>query len=285
MSLMSWNVRGLGNKKTVRSLKSVSFKFKSSIIFLSETKKKRRYLEKIKMKMKLSESFYVDPIGIAGGLTLWWKNKVNLSILCYGKNFIDTRVSLNEEEEWNNIPEKWCLIGDSNIVARLKEKLGGLPFDPSNAMWYYDFIDYSCLVELPIKDWSSAFLKAIGLIDVAIASDHAPVILLLKGMNKKYKRDFKFEAKWILENECTTHVEESWFPSHDRSGNKAFERKLSRKRVKLRQWSKAKGRKSKPYEEEMIERIKILQEKHPSKDEMEELISLKKELDRLWEGE
>ncbi|KAK8565003.1 hypothetical protein V6N12_058579 [Hibiscus sabdariffa] len=115
-------------------------------------------------------------IGIAGGLALWWTNEVNMSVINFGKNFIDTKVSFNEEEEWflmfiygppyadekrefweslsslrGNRSEKWCLIGDSNIVAKPEEKLGGLPFDSSQAKWYYDFIDYSCLIELPIK--------------------------------------------------------------------------------------------------------------------------------------
>ncbi|KAK8982860.1 hypothetical protein V6N11_060179 [Hibiscus sabdariffa] len=83
--------------------------------------------------------------------------------------------------------------------------------------------------------WSSSFPKAIGVIDVAIASDHAMIVLLLKGMNNKYKRDFKLEAKCILEDECATQVEESWLPFHYRSRNKAFGRKLSRTRIKLRQ--------------------------------------------------
>ncbi|KAK8995274.1 hypothetical protein V6N11_069715 [Hibiscus sabdariffa] len=161
-------------------------------------------------------------------------NEVNMSILSYGKNFIDTRVSFNEEEEWfltfiygppyadekrefwaslaslrNNRAEKWCLIGDSKIVARPEEKLGGLPFDHSNARSEEEAILEKLDRILVSTDWSSAFPKAIGVIDEAIASNHALVILLLKGMNKKYKRDFKFEAKWILQNECTTHVEES----------------------------------------------------------------------------
>ncbi|KAL4279256.1 hypothetical protein GQ457_03G019180 [Hibiscus cannabinus] len=95
---MSWNVRGLGNKESVRALKNVAFKFKMSIIVLIETKKTNKYLEKIKMKMKMGESFYFEPIGISGGLALLWSNEINVSILSYWKNFIDIKVSSNEEE-------------------------------------------------------------------------------------------------------------------------------------------------------------------------------------------
>ncbi|KAK8531872.1 hypothetical protein V6N12_053331 [Hibiscus sabdariffa] len=201
MSIMSWNVRGLGNKETVRALKNASFKYKLGIIFLSETKKKKRF----------------------------------------GKNFIDTKVSLNGEEDWfltfiygppyteekqtfweslaslrNNNEKKWCLIGDSNVVARPEEKLGGLTFDASSAKWFHDFTDASCLIELPLKggtftwsnqrseddailekldriivslEWSSSFPKVIGVLDAAIASDHAPIFLFLKGMTKKFWKE------------------------------------------------------------------------------------------------
>ncbi|KAK9028846.1 hypothetical protein V6N11_025983 [Hibiscus sabdariffa] len=129
--------------------------------------------------------------------------------------------------------EKWCLIGDSNIVARPEEKSGGLPFEASQAKWFYDFLDCSCLMELPIKggtftwsnlrsegdaimekmdpvlvsiEWNNVFPKAIGLLYAIIASGHAPIFLLIKGMNKRYKKDFKFESKWLLEEECSMKI-------------------------------------------------------------------------------
>ncbi|KAK9011087.1 hypothetical protein V6N11_043944 [Hibiscus sabdariffa] len=233
MSIMSWNARGMGNKGTVRALKDIAFKFKPGIIFLSETKKKKRYLEKIKMKMKLDYSFYVDQIGIAGGLALWWLHEVSMVILNSGKNFIDTKVSVNGEDDWflsfiygppfanekqvfweslaslrSKRLEKWCVIGDSNMVTRPEEKLGGAPFDASLAKCFYEFMDAFCLLELPLKggtftwsnqrsedeailekldrnlislEWSTSFPKAIGILDAAIASDHTPILLLLKG--------------------------------------------------------------------------------------------------------
>ncbi|KAK8506271.1 hypothetical protein V6N12_019963 [Hibiscus sabdariffa] len=317
MSIMSWNVRGLGNKETVRALKNTSFKYKPGIIFLSETKKKKRYLEKIRMKMKMTEYFYVEPVGIAGGLALWWSNEADISVLSFGKNFIDTKVSLNGEEDWfltfiygppyteekqtfweslaslrNNNEKKWCLIGDSNVVARPEEKLGGLTFDASSAKWFHDFTDALCLIELPLKggtftwsnqrseddailekldriivslEWSSSFPKAIGVLDATITSDHAPIFLFLKGMTKKYKKDFKFEAKWILEDECSAKVKDSWLQTGNCNGISGFGRKLRRTRIQLRQWSKMKKGTGKLKEEEMKEKIRFMQGKQLSK--------------------
>ncbi|KAK8980445.1 hypothetical protein V6N11_029006 [Hibiscus sabdariffa] len=113
MAMLAWNVRGLGNKETVRALKNTIFKNKAEIIFLSETKQKKRYMEKIHTKMKIENAFYVEPDGIAGGLALWWSNNVKLSVL------------------------------------RPEEKCGSNPFDHNSAKWYYDFLDQTYLMEIP----------------------------------------------------------------------------------------------------------------------------------------
>ncbi|KAK8996198.1 hypothetical protein V6N11_076445 [Hibiscus sabdariffa] len=82
--------------------------------------------------------------------------------------------------------------------------------------------------------WSNSFPRVIGVLDAAIASDHAPIVLLLNGMKKRYRRDFKFEAKWLLEEDCTSKVEESWPSSCGGNNFKGFGRKLNKTRVKLR---------------------------------------------------
>ncbi|KAK9005599.1 hypothetical protein V6N11_043025 [Hibiscus sabdariffa] len=53
------------------------------------------------MKMKMKNAFYVEPLGIAGGLALWWNHEVKLSVLHYDKNFIDIIMYVNGETEWS----------------------------------------------------------------------------------------------------------------------------------------------------------------------------------------
>ncbi|KAK8517476.1 hypothetical protein V6N12_016327 [Hibiscus sabdariffa] len=262
MAMVAWNVRGLGNKDTVRALKNVVFKHRADIIFLSETKQKKRYIEKIRMKMKVDNAFCVEPEGIAGGLVLWWSNEVKLSVLHYERNFIDAKISINGEPEWfgtfiyappysgdkhefwksltalrNDFNAKWCIIGDFNVVACPEEKYGGAPFDHSSAKWYYEFLNHTYLMEIPSKggsytwsnqrcdeeailekldrvvsslEWNFLFPKAISFIDIAIASDHSPIILLTNGVVKNTKKDFKFESRWLMENECSRVIKEEW---------------------------------------------------------------------------
>ncbi|KAK8975345.1 hypothetical protein V6N11_063307 [Hibiscus sabdariffa] len=130
------------------------------------------------MRIKMDNAFYVEPIGIAGGLAMWWSNEVKLSVLHHDKNLIDTVISINREVEWFgtfiyappyekekqefwerlgtlrdnvNVNVKWCIMGDTNIVASPSEKYGGSPFDHNNAKWYHEFLERSLLMEIQSK--------------------------------------------------------------------------------------------------------------------------------------
>ncbi|KAK8986463.1 hypothetical protein V6N11_010019 [Hibiscus sabdariffa] len=275
MACLAWNVRGLGNKDTVRALRNLCFKYKTDIVFLSETKQKKGYLEKIRTKFKMDNAFYVDPVGIAGGLALWWKSDVKLSVLYHDNNTIDSIISINGEDDWygtfiyappyerekqefwerigslrSDINTKWCIMGDTNTVTSPNKKYRGLPFDHNNVKWYHEFLERSLLVEIQSKggeftwsnqrseeeeicekldrvlsslEWGFLFPKAIVVVDIAIASDHAPIILLANGLLKKTKKDFKFESRWILENECSEIVKQEWKPTEQRSHKGTFE--------------------------------------------------------------
>ncbi|KAK8556414.1 hypothetical protein V6N12_002816 [Hibiscus sabdariffa] len=135
--------------------------------------------------------------------------------------------------------DRWLVIEDSNIVSSQEEKLGGMLFNSNDARGLFDFVDTTGLIDLPISggtftwsnqrsdeeailekldralcssNWNITFPKAVALLDVAIGSYHAPIIVLLKGLKRKYMRDFKFESKWFLEEDCISTVQDSWVP-------------------------------------------------------------------------
>ncbi|KAL4353918.1 hypothetical protein GQ457_06G009460 [Hibiscus cannabinus] len=337
MAMLAWNVRGLGNKETVRALKNTIFKNKAEIIFLSETKQKKQYMEKIRSKMKTGNAFYVEPDGIVGGLALWWSNNAKLSVLRYEKNFIDTKISINGEPEWfgtfiyappytedkqkfwgtlaslrNDINAKWCVIGDFNVVASLKEKCGGNLFDHNSAKWYFEFLDQTYLMEIPSSggsftwsnqqsndeailekldrvlsslEWNFVFPKAISIIDIAIVSDHSPIVLMTNGVDKKAKRDFKFESRWQMEEECPQMVKEEWENTDNGPSRGTFRVKLRRTRVKLSKWNREKFGSSKRLAQNIMNQIKELQDKPLSFEEAMKLMELKAEVSKLWESE
>ncbi|KAK9036183.1 hypothetical protein V6N11_078192 [Hibiscus sabdariffa] len=273
MAMVAWNVRGLGNKDTVRALKNVVFKHRAEIIFLSETKQKKRYIEKIRMKMKVDNAFYVEPEGIAGGLALWWSNEVKLSVLHYDRNFIDAKISINGEPEWfgtfiyaplysgekyefwdsltalrNDINAKWCIIGDFNVVVCPEEKYEGVPFD-------HNMLSDRVVSSL---EWNFLFPKAISFIDIAIASDHSLIILLTNGVVKNTKKDFKFESRWLMESKCSRVIQEEWENRENGPSRGTFRIKLRRTRVKLSKWNKEKFGTNRSSAEEIQKNIKEL---------------------------
>ncbi|GMI66193.1 hypothetical protein HRI_000288600 [Hibiscus trionum] len=337
MSILAWNIRGVGNRKSVRALQNSIFKIKPTVIFLSETKQNKRYLEKIKMKMKMDCSFYVEPQGLAGGLALWWKTEADVTILGYDQNLIDTKIRLQEGDSWyntfiygppnkenrqefwknlskcrENLQDKWVIIGDSNTVACQEDKEGGNPVNPSETKWYTDFIDSSGMIEVPIKggkfswynqrggehailekldrilcspEWSFAFPKAMGVMEITTASDHTPIVLLTKGLSRKYKRDFRFETKWLLEKDCSQTVDRGWNIAPGERVMSRFRRKIHSTQNTLLKWNKEKMKKRNERKQILMDGLSKLQGRKLSERELEEYKRMKKELDAEWESE
>ncbi|KAK8975323.1 hypothetical protein V6N11_063286 [Hibiscus sabdariffa] len=175
------------------------------------------------MKMKFTHCHYEDSCGLDGGLALWWSDDTQITILRSGKHFIDAMISINGETEWygsfiygppyreekqqfwemmaklrSGSKDCWLIIGDSNVVSSQEEK--------SDEEAILEKLDRAlCSLE-----WSERYSKAVGMLYVAIGSDHAPIIILPQGFKKKYRRDFKFESKCLLEEDCTSIIQASW---------------------------------------------------------------------------
>ena len=83
-------------------------------VFLMETKNKRRKLEYIRRGTWFNNACYVDPVGIAGGLALWWTDDINMDILMQSKNHIlskCTKEGSTVEEQYNITLGIYCSLG------------------------------------------------------------------------------------------------------------------------------------------------------------------------------
>ncbi|KAK8487393.1 hypothetical protein V6N11_030917 [Hibiscus sabdariffa] len=126
--------------------------------------------------------------------------------------------SAGKKEVWSSISklrrddsEPWCLIGDFNEILAQEEKLGGCPYEAQTDDPFQSFMNDHGLIDMPLKggpftwnnkrtddgsilekidrilfnsSWSFKFQKALGIIEPTINSDHSPLLLLLRGMNK-----------------------------------------------------------------------------------------------------
>ncbi|KAK9046778.1 hypothetical protein V6N11_052655 [Hibiscus sabdariffa] len=161
---------------------------------------------------------------------------------------------------------KWCMIRDSNSIVNQGEKNGGNAGNIQNVRWYLNFIETTSMIEMLIKggsftwsnqrteenaisekldrifftgEWSFMHPKAIGIMEAATTFDHNPILLLLNGPRKKRKNVFKFESKWLLEEDCSANIKEAWSLDTEvpRSlSSSQFGKKLRTTRIKLGRW-------------------------------------------------
>ncbi|KAK8490935.1 hypothetical protein V6N11_024142 [Hibiscus sabdariffa] len=131
----------------------------------------------------------------------------------------------------------WMAMGDSNVATSQEGEVGGNLYDRTQANWVLNFLDTCGLMDMPIQgasftwsnqrviddaileridkifhniEWSSMLCNAVGVCDPAIESDHRPLICYLKDTNYKPNKEFKFEAKWLIEEDCKEVVKEVW---------------------------------------------------------------------------
>ncbi|XP_057992300.1 uncharacterized protein LOC110673946 [Hevea brasiliensis] len=174
MTILSWNCQGSGSPLTMRTLRELISANKPGIVFLPKTKKKSAFLERWKARFGFNHSFYVDPIGLSGGLALWWRDPISIQILNASSRWIDAMVHYHyswhatflygESEAGNkisflrqlknlhlNTEDPWLLIGDFNICNSNRDKWGRRTINSQIASAYNDFLMEEQLGELKFK--------------------------------------------------------------------------------------------------------------------------------------
>ena len=118
-------------------------------LFLLETKNSSDHVEGFKRSLGFDHSFLVDPVGLSGGLALFWRNSHEVEILSSSDRIIDARVKQRDlvyfisfvygdpvrhkrQIVWDNLKTiglnrnaGWCLVGDFNELMNSSEKSGG----------------------------------------------------------------------------------------------------------------------------------------------------------------
>ena len=76
MIIISWNCRGLAGTSTIQEITDLYKQVKPAILFLMETRAKKKRLEELKHKLNFDECFCVEAEGVAGGLGLLWNKEI-----------------------------------------------------------------------------------------------------------------------------------------------------------------------------------------------------------------
>ncbi|XP_073057019.1 uncharacterized protein [Primulina eburnea] len=154
MSFITWNARGLGNQRAFRELKRLVAEKRPSILFICETKMRDFQCSWWKHVLGFSGMFVVNCDGRRGGLMLFWKEPLCVTIHSYTSGHIDSIIhhgnkkwrfngfygnpeTQNRHLSWallrrlSCMPEfkeyPWLVGGDFNKICFDREKLGGNP--------------------------------------------------------------------------------------------------------------------------------------------------------------
>jgi exonuclease III len=268
MKIGGWNGRGCGNGPAVRGLLALQKKEDPDVLFLSETKLDKKGIEKIKYKLGFPNVVFKECEGKSGGLAMFWKRGINLSLRWMGHMHIDVNIIEDDGFKWRltgiyeepradkrevtwrllrtlHLQEKllWVCIGDFNEILHSFEKQGGTPKPQIQMERFRDALNFCNLNDLGFEGdvftWRNNQFRVEGYIrerlDRAVAnpewcarfpgykvvngcpehSDHRPILLSVHGAGRRARPrqnllNKRFEARWLLEDECEQVVNAAW---------------------------------------------------------------------------
>ncbi|KAF7824555.1 reverse transcriptase [Senna tora] len=161
--------------EVIRALRDLVSQTKPQVVFLMETKAKRKKMDNVRRRMGFDFGVYVDAIGRSGGLAVLWKKEINIHVIQQNKNFMHMKAKLNNKEVlltgvyghpeaqqrryvWdrvsrlnprNGIP--WACVGDFNEILSQNEKEGVRLHSQSQIEHFRSFVDRNGLLDVPLK--------------------------------------------------------------------------------------------------------------------------------------
>lgn len=100
MSLLIWNVRGLGNPRAFTRLRKLLRSSSPDLVLLLETKLAGRRAKFFYRRVGYDNGFHVDSKGKSGGLLVLWKSDWDLEILNFSRFHIDLMVTTPDGFKW-----------------------------------------------------------------------------------------------------------------------------------------------------------------------------------------
>ncbi|XP_059431606.1 uncharacterized protein LOC132165127 [Corylus avellana] len=217
----------------------------------------------------------VDSIGRSGGLALLWKDEAGIEIQNYSHRHINATVKPS------NLPP-WTFTG---FYGHPDTQKSGPVFTWNNGREGADFtMEW---LDRVVVAWHTLFPNVESSIELAIFSDHLPILINPSGSCKvrRRRRDFHFEAEWGEKKECKEVIKKIWRVKEREQGTWiAVEKKLKKSKGGLLQWQKVNRR-------QIGQDIQLLSEKLISEQKKGDfvdrsiLLKLKSDLAKLQDDE
>ncbi|KAF7113154.1 hypothetical protein RHSIM_RhsimUnG0155100 [Rhododendron simsii] len=134
-------------------------------------------MERIRRALNFPDSYYINPIGLAGGLALWWDSSISISVDVSSNNVVHTSCqSLHDKKSWamsfvygspsyqdkevvwdfiriivDGVRGPWVCLGDFNEVAMASDKSGGNLPSSTRISSFNNFLNDCGLLDLGFK--------------------------------------------------------------------------------------------------------------------------------------
>ncbi|KAL0004760.1 hypothetical protein SO802_012321 [Lithocarpus litseifolius] len=144
-----------------------------SVVFLAETWADEARLKQVQRKIQFENIFSTPRPNRGGGLVMFWRSSIDVSVVGSSMNYIDAIINRNKEGEWRftgfyGEPEThkrsesweqlrrlerkfqlpWLCAGDFNELTRADEKLGGNRRSHAQMQLFRDAIDECGFIDL-----------------------------------------------------------------------------------------------------------------------------------------
>jgi hypothetical protein len=80
MNLLALNTRGLGLASALGELRDLVRSYNPRVVYLCETKQKKKTMDRLQWSLGFRHGICVEGRGKGGGLALWWRDGVEVSV-------------------------------------------------------------------------------------------------------------------------------------------------------------------------------------------------------------
>ena len=129
MSCLAWNYHGFGNLYTGRKLIEIIRAKDLAVVFLAETLIDDARLECIQRSIGFDHRWVVPRVGKGGGLVLYWKASINLTVEDSDRYYIDAMIGRDHnliqalKAEDHNLSPLGLLVEDVKLFANFFVRL------------------------------------------------------------------------------------------------------------------------------------------------------------------
>ncbi|CAN6543407.1 unnamed protein product [Malus baccata var. baccata] len=179
---------------------------------------KNHRINSLRRRLRFANGFNVEPIGKAGGLSLWWDEFMEVQIVFSSTHVIDAIARAEGEHRWVRVTGVYGTPG------------------LRNGEWVEERLDRGLLNGFWQEVWPTTFAEH----GPVLGSDHCPIVIMSDSGRTLGCKLFRFMAFWAKDEECQKIVEECWARQWVGSMEVQWVQKLNACRSYLTRWSRNK---------------------------------------------